>query len=104
LLVQALAVGFPASAVALLLLWLGDFTPRVQWTLTALVVVSWLALAFALRDRVVRHFQTFSNLLAALVEGDYSLRARDADGEDAIGLAMLEANLLGETLRGQRLR
>jgi nitrogen fixation/metabolism regulation signal transduction histidine kinase len=104
LLVQALAVGFPGAAVALLLLWLGDFTPRVQWTLTALVLVSWLGLAFALRERVVRHFQTFSNLLAALVEGDYSLRARDADSEDSIGLAMLEANTLGETLRSQRLR
>ena len=67
LLALALAAGFPAATVALLLLWLGDFAPRVQWTLTTLVLVSWLGLSFSLRDRVVRHFQTFSNLLAALV-------------------------------------
>jgi two-component system, NtrC family, nitrogen regulation sensor histidine kinase NtrY len=36
-------------------------------------------------------------------EGDYSIRARGADREDALGLAFLESNLLGETLRTQRL-
>jgi PAS domain S-box-containing protein len=42
-------------------------------------------------------------MLAALREGDYSIRARGAEREDALGLAYLEANLLGETLRTQRL-
>src|ERR671938_254203 len=42
-------------------------------------------------------------LLAALREGDFSLRARAADADDALGLALLEANTLGETLREQRL-
>src|SRR6476661_4635976 len=56
-----------------------------------------------LRERVVRPLQTLSNMLAALREGDYSIRARGADREDALGLAFLESNLLGETLRTQRL-
>jgi len=42
-------------------------------------------------------------MLAALREGDYSIRARGADRDDALGLAFLEANLLGETIRTQRL-
>jgi two-component system nitrogen regulation sensor histidine kinase NtrY len=42
-------------------------------------------------------------VLAALREGDYSLRARGADAEDALGLVYLEANALAETLRRQRL-
>src|SRR5438552_5239744 len=42
-------------------------------------------------------------MLAARREGDYSIRARGADRDDALGLAFLEANLLGETLRAQRL-
>jgi PAS domain S-box-containing protein len=56
-----------------------------------------------LRDKVVRPLQTLSNMLAALREGDYSIRARGAERDDALGLAFLESNLLGETLRAQRL-
>jgi PAS domain S-box-containing protein len=62
-----------------------------------------LITAFVLRERVVRPLQTLSNMLAALREGDYSIRARGAERDDALGLAYLEANLLGETLRTQRL-
>jgi PAS domain S-box-containing protein len=48
--------------------------------------------------------QTIANLLAALREGDYSIRARGASVEDGLGLALLEVNMLSETLRSQRLR
>jgi two-component system nitrogen regulation sensor histidine kinase NtrY len=75
----------------------------VQWTLGLLVLGSWLITAIVLRERVVRPLQTLSNMLAALREGDYSIRARGADRDDALGLAFLESNLLGETLRTQRL-
>jgi PAS domain S-box-containing protein len=53
---------------------------------------------------VIRPLQTLSNVLAALREGDYSLRARRADPrDDSLGLVYLEANALADTLRGQRL-
>ncbi|HEV8132483.1 MAG TPA: ATP-binding protein, partial [Acidobacteriota bacterium] len=48
-------------------------------------------------------FQTVSNLLAALREGDYSIRARGAETDDSLGEVMFEVNTLGETLREQRL-
>src|SRR6266487_1357394 len=38
----ALLGGFPALALALGLLWFGDFAPRTQWTLTLLVAGVWL--------------------------------------------------------------
>jgi len=44
-----------------------------------------------------------SNLLAALREGDYSIRARGARAGNALGEVLLEINSLGETLRLQRL-
>ncbi len=87
----------------MLLLWLGDFTPKVQWTLTLVVVLWWLGFAAAIRERVVRPLQTLSNLLAALSEGDYSIRAREARSEEALGLAFWEVNQLTDTLREQRL-
>ena len=47
--------------------------------------------------------QTLSNLLAALGEGDFSIRARGARGGDPLGEVMIEVNALVETLRHQRL-
>ena len=42
-------------------------------------------------------------LLAALREGDYSIRARGANIDEPLGQVMFEANVLGETLHDQRL-
>src|SRR3989475_11829641 len=42
-------------------------------------------------------------MLAALREGDFSLRARGSDPDDALGLLLVELNSLGEDLRAQRL-
>jgi PAS domain S-box-containing protein len=99
----ALVGPVPALAVALWLLWAGDFAPRTQWTATVVLVALWLALAFTLRERVVRPLQTLSNMLAAIREQDYSLRGRRADANDSLGLAMLEINTLMDELRERRL-
>ena len=103
ILLLAILAGVPGGLVALLLLWLGDYTPKVQWTLSVVVVSFWLGIAFALRERVVIPLQTMSNLLAALREGDFSLRARTLQAQDTLGEVMSEANALAETLREQRL-
>lgn len=99
----ALLGGGPGVALALGLLWFGDFTPRTQWTLTILVAGFWLACAAILREHVARPLQTVSNMLAALRERDYTLRARGSNPEDALGLLLLELNSLGDDLRAQRL-
>ena len=56
-----------------------------------------------MRRRVVRPLQTLSNLLAALREGDFSIRARGARRGDPLGEVLVEVNALAETLRQQRL-
>src|SRR5215216_1393051 len=101
--VTALAGGLPGALVALVLLWSGGYTPKVEWTLTALIVGCWLGCASALRGRVVLPLQTLSNLRAALREGDFSIRARGAGRDDALGDVLLEVNALGEILQKQRL-
>jgi two-component system, NtrC family, nitrogen regulation sensor histidine kinase NtrY len=100
---MALASALPGAAISLVFLWTGDYTPKVQWTLTVLIVTFCLGFAFALRERVVLPLQTLSNLLAALGEGDFSIRARGARGGDPLGEVMVEVNALVETLRHQRL-
>ncbi len=99
-----LAAGLPAVLVACWLLWTGEFPLRVRLTFTLFAAGAWLAGALLVRERVIRPLQTISNLLAALREGDYSIRARGAGADDALGLALLEVNALSETLRSQRLR
>jgi two-component system nitrogen regulation sensor histidine kinase NtrY len=95
--------GLPAVALALGLLWFGAFTPRTQWTLTLLVTGVWLVCATVVREHVVRPLQTVSNVLAALRERDYTLRARGSNPEDPLGLLLLELNTLGDDMRAQRL-
>ena len=100
---MAFASALPGAAISLIFLWTGDYTPKVQWTLSVLIVTVCLGFAFALRERVVLPLQTLSNLLAALGEGDFSIRARGARGGDPLGEVMIEVNALVETLRHQRL-
>jgi two-component system, NtrC family, nitrogen regulation sensor histidine kinase NtrY len=94
--------GLPGGLVSLIILWTGDFTPKVQWTLTVFILAFWLGCAFALRERVVMPLQTLSNLLAALREGDYSIRGRAAVFDDALGDVVREVNALSTTLQTQR--
>src|SRR5579885_2780303 len=99
----ALLAGLPGAAAALIILWTGDYTPRTQWTLSILIVGAWWGFTMAVRDRVVFPLQTLSNLLAALREGDFSVRGRSPRPDDALGEVMREVNTLGGTLREQRL-
>ena len=104
ILLYAALAALPAVAVALLLLWLGDFAPRTRWTLTVVIALSWIAFASSLWERLVRPLQTVSNLLAAMREGDFSIRARGARAGDPLGEVLFEVNALTETLQHQRLK
>ncbi|MGD0775222.1 MAG: ATP-binding protein [Candidatus Solibacter sp.] len=99
----AVLAGLPGSAIALWMLWSGDTSSKVQWTLTVLIAGVWLGCAFAVRERVVFPLQTLSNLLGALREGDFSVRGRSPRPDDALGEVMREVNTLSSTLREQRL-
>jgi nitrogen fixation/metabolism regulation signal transduction histidine kinase len=101
--ILALLAGFPGVALCALLLWLNNYSGRVQWTIDILLVLFWLGISANLKSRIVRPLQTLSNILAAIREGDYSIRGRRAAAGDALGEVMLEVNDLGTTLRGQRL-
>ncbi|MBI5381161.1 MAG: PAS domain-containing sensor histidine kinase [Opitutae bacterium] len=102
-LLLALLSGAPAVLVTVVILWTGDFSSKVQWTLTLLVGGCWLGFAFAARERVIHPLQTMANLLTALREGDFSIRAHGARRDDPLGDVMAEINLLSRLLQEQRL-
>ncbi|MCU1339800.1 MAG: multi-sensor signal transduction histidine kinase [Bryobacterales bacterium] len=104
----ALGAGLPAIIAALVLLWTADYTPKVQWTITVLILAIWWVVASAIRERVASPLRTLANLLEAMREGDYSIRGRGtrAQGtaaEDALADVMHQVNAMSATLRAQRL-
>ena len=104
IMLYALLAGAPAVAVALYYLWLGtDSPPRVQLTFTLLVITCWLGFGAAVRHRLVRPLQTMANLLSALREGDFSIRARGVRRDEPLGEVYAEINFLGNVLQAQRL-
>ena len=103
ILLLALAAGLGGTGVALVLLWTGEHSSNLRWTLTVFLVLAWLSFAFSAQNRVIFPMRTLSNLLAALREGDFSIRARGANIDDVLGEVLREVNSLGETLRQQRL-
>ena len=99
----ALGAGIPGAFTALWILWTEPYTPKVQWTLTVIIVTVLFGLAASVRTRIVVPLQTLANLLAALREDDFSIRGRTANPDDPLGAALIEVNALAETLHEQRL-
>ncbi|MDX1494656.1 MAG: ATP-binding protein [Longimicrobiales bacterium] len=98
-----LLAGLPGVATSLGFLWFGAYSLRLQLTASILLVGAWIGVTVALREQIIRPLGTLANMLAALREGDFSIRARVTDGSDALSLAYLEVNQLEEVLRNQRL-
>lgn len=103
ILLLTLLAGLPGVALGLVLLWKGGYPLRLQVTLTLLLLSAWGGFTLAVRERIRRPLQTLANMLAALRQGDFSIRARVKGGRDPLALAHMEVNALEETLRDQRL-
>jgi nitrogen fixation/metabolism regulation signal transduction histidine kinase len=101
---HSLLAGLPAVIVSMWYLWLGtDATPKAQWTLTLVIVGCWFGFALAAQEEVIRPLYTMANLLSALREGDFAIRARGARRDEPLGDVMAEINTLSRTLQDQRL-
>jgi two-component system nitrogen regulation sensor histidine kinase NtrY len=93
----------PAWVATVILLTVSDATPPVRYTILGFLSLCVLIGLVAVRRHVVRPLQTLANMLEALREGDYSMRGRNVDPEDAFGEVMVEVNTLSRTLYDQRL-
>jgi two-component system nitrogen regulation sensor histidine kinase NtrY len=100
---SALLAGLPGVVVSLALLWGGEYPLKAQLTLTTLVVGVWLGWSLSVSEQVVRPLHTMANLLNALREGDFSIRARRERAGEALGTALDEINAIGQAMRDQRL-
>ena len=103
ILLFALAAGLPAVAACAILLYTQNIDARYQWLINSAVIICWISASFAARGRVAGPLRTLANLLEALREGDYSIRARVGDPKEPLGEAMQQVNAMAATLRDQRL-
>jgi nitrogen fixation/metabolism regulation signal transduction histidine kinase len=101
--IMAILAAGPALAGFIVLLWVGDYSSKVQWTFGGLAALWVGGCIFALRERVRFPLQSLANILGGLRDEDYSVRARGAGSDDPLGEVMVEVNALGESLREQRL-
>ena len=93
----------PAWLVASAFIYFWDAALAIRLTLFISVTLVLIIGAATVLRRVVRPLQSLANMLEALREGDYSMRGRNTDPEDAVGEVMIEVNSLSNTLYDQRL-
>jgi two-component system nitrogen regulation sensor histidine kinase NtrY len=91
------------ALTALLLAWVGDFSAKVRWTVVFVVALAVLIAGHMLHEQLVFPLRTMSNIITALREEDYSLRARHASREGAFGEVMVEVNALADLMESRKL-
>jgi nitrogen fixation/metabolism regulation signal transduction histidine kinase len=91
------------ALTALLLAFAGDFSAKVRWTVVFVITLATVVAGYNLYEQLVFPLRTLSNIITALREEDYSLRARYASREGAFGEVMLEVNTLADLMESRKL-
>ncbi|HEX2122209.1 MAG TPA: ATP-binding protein [Thermoanaerobaculia bacterium] len=99
----ALLAVIPLVCAVTLLVWAGDFPPVVTWTAVLLIAATVGVATVALREVVVYPLKTLANIISAVREEDYSIRAREAADGALFSEVMLELNELSATMRQRHL-
>jgi two-component system, NtrC family, nitrogen regulation sensor histidine kinase NtrY len=99
----ALVAVAPVALAALVLVFTGDFAAKVKWTVAVLIAASAFIATYVLHEQLVFPLLTISNIITALREEDYSLRARNARRDDALGEVMVEVNALAALMESRKL-
>ncbi|HET7436919.1 MAG TPA: ATP-binding protein [Thermoanaerobaculia bacterium] len=102
------ARGILASLTPLLLAvaWLlfgEEHSPAARWTLSIVALLSVGLVIVVVRKQLDHPLRTLANLISAIREEDYSVRARSSSRNDAMSEVARELNLLARMLRERRL-
>jgi two-component system nitrogen regulation sensor histidine kinase NtrY len=93
----------PVALAAILLVFAGDFSAKVRWTVLVSIAVGTFIATYVLHEQLVFPLRTISNIITALREEDYSLRGRNTRRDDALGEVMTEVNALAELMESRKL-
>ncbi|MDQ3282429.1 MAG: PAS domain-containing protein, partial [Acidobacteriota bacterium] len=103
ILLTSLTALVPVALIALLLVFAGDFSGKVRWTVLFFVALSAFIGTYVLLEQLVYPLRTLSNLVTALREEDYTLRARNVRGDDAFSDVLVEINALADLMESRKL-
>ena len=103
ILLVALLIGVPSTAVAEILLWTGNSSSELKWTVTFFLALAWLIGASILQGQIIRPLQTLSNMVASIREEDFSFRVRGGDQDDSLAELTHELNSLADRLQMQKI-
>jgi len=103
LLLSVLATGLPGMILCFALLWMSSYSLDHKIEGTTLVLLFWLGLSTAARDKVVHSIRVLTNVLSSVKEEDFSFRATQAVSGDALGDLALEVNNLARAREMERL-
>jgi nitrogen fixation/metabolism regulation signal transduction histidine kinase len=102
ILMLALLICLPATAVAEFLVLAGNYSGELKWTLTLFLILGWLIGGSVLQGQVIRPLQTLSNMVASIREEDFSFRVRGGSREDSLSDLTLELNALADRMQQQK--
>src|SRR5437763_4552795 len=94
ILLVALLIGVPSTAVAELLLWTGNSSGELKWTVTFFLALAWLIGASILQGQIIRPLKTLSNMVASIGEEVFSFRVRGGDQEVSMAALTHELNCM----------
>jgi nitrate/nitrite-specific signal transduction histidine kinase len=100
--VYALLAGLPGVATVIILLFSTEVEAHVVLTVLGLVLPLWLGFAWAARVRVVHSLHILTNVLGAVRENDFTIRARGSGHRDALYEVTRELNQLTQQLQRAR--
>jgi len=103
ILLLAFAALLPSSLAMVALLFLVPLPWDTKATILGVILLLTLIVLHDLHQKLIYPLRTLSNLLAAMREEDYSIHARDARDDDALGEVMIQINELSTLLRERRL-
>ncbi|HEX6177048.1 MAG TPA: PAS domain S-box protein, partial [Thermoanaerobaculia bacterium] len=93
----------PLAILTIVFAWTGDFDLKWRWTIVTIAIAAIFTGTFVLYEQVTFPLRTLTNLIAALREGDFTLRARHIERDDVLGQAMTEINELSDVLEARNI-
>lgn len=103
ILLATFLLSLPGLLVSELLLWIGNYSTELKWTVTLFILLAWMIGSSIIHSQVVRPLQTLSNMVAAIREEDFSFRLRGGSREDSLADLILEINSLAGRLQQQKI-
>jgi two-component system, NtrC family, nitrogen regulation sensor histidine kinase NtrY len=103
IILTALLALLPVALAAVVLLFAGDFSLKARVTVVFFILVSLFIATYVLHGQLVYPLRTIANIITALREEDYSLRARKTRREDPLGDVMAEVNALADLMESRKL-